>query len=401
MSAPQPKPSPAPNSNHYSTYYSSSPKYPLFHNLALAKKTLFRPRLAAIALAAIMVLAALPNPMTSSAQARISPTQAVDRVLGNFAPQEPGGSILVIHNGRILLKKSYGLAAIERPSRANSRTTYRLASVSKQFTATAILLLAERGKLSLDDPLTKVFPDFPAHGRQVLIRHLLNHTSGLLDYEDLIPEDRKLPVVDADVLEILQKQQKPYFPPGSKWRYSNSGYALLACIVEKISGVPYPEFLARNIFRPLGMRSTFLTRRDQLTGGRRALGYSKRNGAWVNTDQSMTSFVLGDGGIYSSIEDLAKWEAALTNHRLLPRETLAQMMSSTAETSTPNVSYGYGWYVGKYTDHTALWHDGTTSGFRNHYLRIPEKKLTIILLANRTDIDAAALTRRVADAFLQ
>ena len=326
----------------------------------------------------------------------------VDLFLAEFAGRGPGASVLVVKDGRAVVKKSYGLGEVETGTRATPKTTYRLASVSKQFTATAILLLAQRGKLSLDDALPKVFPDFPEYGRQVTVRHLLNHTSGVLAYEELMPPPEHGPVVDADVLAILMKQEKTYFAPGSQFRYSNSGYALLACIVERVSGMSYPEFLTREIFRPLGMNRAFLTQRERQTGGGRAFGYSRREGEWRRTDQSRTSFVLGDGGIYASLEDLQKWEAALEGARLLPRAVLDQMMSATTMAGEEGSSgYGYGWYVGKHGEHKAVWHSGSTIGFRNMYLRVPEKRLTVIVLTNRNDADAVGLARQVADVFLR
>lgn len=339
--------------------------------------------------------------MPASQHPRSKPGAAIDEVFRFVGDREPGASVMVMQNGRVVVKRSYGLSDVESRSRASSKSTYRLASVSKQFTAAAILLLAENGRLSLDDDLTKFFPGFPGYGKQVRIRHLLNHTSGVLAYEDLIPAERVEPVVDNDVLEILRAQDHTYFPPGSAFRYSNSGYALLACIVEAVSRKPYGEFLSENIFRPLGMSRTFLTRRDRRYGGKRAYGYSKQQGRFVRTDQSMTSFVLGDGGIYSSLDDLAKWEQSLENAALLPKKRWEDAMSATTATTRAGVNYGYGWYVGSYDGHPALWHDGTTTGFRNHYLRVPGKGLAVIVLANRTDIDAEALARQVADRFLK
>jgi len=327
---------------------------------------------------------------------------AADAIFADFQGNVPGASVLVIHNGRVLVKKSYGLADLEKQAKASPKTNYRLASVSKQFTATAILLLTERGKLSLEDDLTKFFQNFPAYGQAIRVRHLLNHTSGLLAYEDLLPSDLQEPVVDADVLKVLAEQNHTYFAPGSQFRYSNSGYALLACIVERVSGMSYAQFMARNIFRPLGMKETFLTRRDRITGNRRAFGYSKKDGAWTRTDQSTTSFVLGDGGVYSSLEDLQKWEAALAGAKLLPKKTLEEMMTLTIASKEESAEgYGYGWFTGKHGREPAVWHTGSSIGFRNAYLRIPGKSFTVIVLTNRNDASAIILARQVADACLR
>lgn len=340
--------------------------------------------------------------LPSRAEKRPQPHRVeMDAIFAEFQGRVPGASVLVLQNGKVAFRRSYGLADVEKGTKATPRTNYRLASLSKQFTATAILLLVQRGKLSLDDSLTAVLPEFPLHGRSIRIRHLLNHTSGVLTYEDLLPENLKIPVVDTDVLRILSVQDHGYFAPGSQFRYSNSGYALLACIVERVSGMSYPEFMARNIFRPLGMKGTFLTQRANTTGNNRAFGYSKKDGAWMRTDQSMTSFVLGDGGIYSSLENLRKWDTALASARILPAATIAQSMSGSIATREEGAeSYGYGWFVGKQGGEPAVWHTGSTMGFRNAYVRIPGKSLTVIVLTNRNDADAIGLARKVTDVFL-
>lgn len=364
--------------------------------------------------AAILLLFSLMTAAGEKPDGRRAKEKEVDALFRDYAGDVPGASVLVMQEGKVRLKRSYGLAVVEEKRRASPRTNYRLASVTKQFTAAAVLLLAERGQLSLDDSLAKFFPGFPAHGRDILVRHLLNHTSGLLAYEELIPAGATEPLLDADVLHILERQERTSFAPGSAFRYSNSGYALLALIVEKVSGQPFPEFLRRNIFAPLGMQHTRLNLRLQRTAPpdwRRAFGYSRRAGAWERTDQSLTSYVLGDGGIYSSIEDLARWEKELSSPRLLRRETLAQAMTATtsarplredraAAEADSGLGYGFGWYVGTYRGLPVVWHGGSTVGFRTHILRVPGDRLTVILLTNRNEGDVAALARRVADLYL-
>jgi CubicO group peptidase (beta-lactamase class C family) len=342
-------------------------------------------------------------------QPNLDAGKEIDALFRDYAGDAPGASVLVLRDGKTRFKKSYGLAELETKRRATPRTNYRLASVSKQFTATAVLLLASRGQLSLDDTLPKFFPDFPAYGREIRVRHLLNHSSGLLDYEDFVPRDAAEPVLDAGVLAILQRQDRTYFAPGSAFRYSNSGYALLALIVEKVSGRAFAEFLHRNIFSPLGMRHTQMNLRDAWRKSPRAFGYSRRDAGWERTDQSLTSYVLGDGGIYSSLEDLARWERELAAPRLLRAETLRQAMSSTIEARAlaedraaaagEPLGYGYGWFVGTYRGLPVVWHGGSTRGFRTHILRIPGRRLAVIILTNRNEGDVATLARRIADVF--
>jgi CubicO group peptidase (beta-lactamase class C family) len=348
----------------------------------------------------------------ASAQSGSAKAARADALFGDFTgPNVPGASVMVIQDGKVLYEKSFGMANLEQQRRATSKTNYRLASVTKQFTAMAILILAERKKLTLDDRLTDFFPDFPAYGREIRLRHMLNHTSGLLAYEDLIPPGTTKPVLDSDVLEVLQRQDRTHFPSGTQFRYSNSGYALLALIVEKESGLQFPEFLKRNILAPLGMRATRLNLQDAPPDARRAYGYSKRNGAWERTDQSLTSYVLGDGGIYSSVHGLRKWVRALEEALLVRREALSEAMSTTtsarplsedrsATGAEEELGYGYGWFVSRYRNLAAVWHGGSTIGFRNHLLHLPEKKFTVIVLTNRNDANPAALARRIADVWL-
>ena len=172
----------------------------------------------------------------------------VDSLFSKYNSPNPGAALEIISNGEIVFKKGYGFANLEEQVPVNSETNFRLASVTKQFTATAVLQLIEQGKLSLDDKLTDIFSGFPNYGEKITVKNLLNHTSGLIDYEDLIPDTATIQVSDQDALESMMKQDSTYFEPGTKWQYSNTGYALLSLIVEKISGESFPKFLNRKYF---------------------------------------------------------------------------------------------------------------------------------------------------------
>ena len=222
----------------------------------------------------------------------------IDRLMDRYAGAVPGASLLVIHDGVDVVRRGYGLASLEEGIEAGPATNYRLASITKQFTAAAILLLAEDGRLRLDDRVRRWLPSLPVAADAITIRHLLTHTSGLIDYEDVMPEmpgDTQL--LDADVLRILETQERGYFEAGSAYRYSNSGYALLALVVERASGRGFPDFLRERIFLPLGMHETLAHVRGGPPIEHRAYGYSESGGKWTRTDQSSTSAVLGDGGI--------------------------------------------------------------------------------------------------------
>jgi CubicO group peptidase (beta-lactamase class C family) len=326
----------------------------------------------------------------------------VDRLMSRYDGAGPGASLLVVRDGKPILRRSYGFARLDDRIAATPDTNYRLASVSKQFTAAAILLLAEDGKLNLDDSLRKWFPSLPAVAKTMTIRQVLSHRSGLIDYEDVIPPDMTRQLHDADVLKILESQNRTYFPPGEGYRYSNSGYALLALIVGKASGQDFASFLKQRIFDPLGMTNTVAYEEGISTVQHRAFGYSEEQGWWAQTDQSQTSAVLGDGGIYSSIDDLAKWDAALYDDRLLSAQSRALAFTPVTDTDDPSVRYGMGWRITQEPiGGRTLWHSGETIGFRNVIIRYPERHFTIVLLTNRNDPEPYQTARAIGNLLLK
>jgi CubicO group peptidase (beta-lactamase class C family) len=319
----------------------------------------------------------------------------IDELMGDYRGRVPGASLLVVDRGHVRVRRGYGYADLEQGIAATGATNYRLASVTKQFTAAAVLLLAEEGRLRLDADVRNWLPSLPGAADAVTLRQLLTHTSGVLDYEDLIPAGTRAPLKDADVLRLLEAEPRTYFAPGASYRYSNSGYALLALAVAAASGKGFAAVLRERVFEPLGMRGTVAHEEGISSVADRAYGYSKLNGSWVRTDQNLTSAVLGDGGIYSSVDDLEKWDAALCDDRLLSRESLRQAFNAATATDEPGVDYGFGWRI---TGET-LWHSGETIGFRNVLVRFPERRLTVVLLTNRNDPPPYGLALRVARTF--
>ena len=341
---------------------------------------------------------------------------------GIASPQEPGLAVLVRQNGRTLFEESYGMRDLRTSLAIDAQTNFRLASFTKQFTAMCIMLLVHDGKLHYDDHLTDIFPDFPAYGRTIAVRNLLNHTAGLVAYEDLMDKKyagkswEEIPqITDAEVLALAEQQTSTKFPPGTRWEYSNGGYCLLAMIVEKVSGMPFAEFLRRRIFAPLGMNNSVAHIYGKDTVANRAYGYTKDAGTWLETDQSPTSATLGDGGIYTSLDDLAKWDDALRNHTLLsaaefqpaitPENSAAVLPSAVDDlpkaAAAKPLAYGFGWFLDPYRGQPRMWHYGSTIGFNTVIERFTENNLTIIILANRTDVDLAALALRAADLYLR
>ena len=316
----------------------------------------------------------------------------VDALMRDYTGDVPGASVLVLRDGEPVVRAGYGMSDMEAHTPATATTNYRLASVTKQFTAASILLLAEDGRLKLDDRVRKWLPSLPKAAEPITIRHLLTHTSGLIDYEDVIPETFKPQLHDADVLRLLESQDRTYFKPGSSYRYSNSGYALLALIVERASGRTFATVLRERIFQPLGMSNTVAYEEGISTVSNRAFGHTQEQGRWNRTDQSQTSAVLGDGGIYSSIDDLAKWDAALYDGRLLRPSSLQAAFTPATHTDDPEVEYGFGWRI---TGET-LWHSGETVGFRNVIVRYPKRHLTVVVLTNRNEPEPYRLALEIA-----
>ena len=315
-------------------------------------------------------------------------------------PAVPGASVIVIRDGRVILRRAYGMADLTRHVAATPETDYRLASVSKQFTAMATMLLASAGKIRYDQSIRAILPELPAAAQSVTVRHLLNHTSGLPDYEDLIPDSQTVQVSDRDVLALLAHQDTLYFPAGTQYRYSNSGYVLLGLIVERVSGLSFPAYLRTRIFSPLGMTASVAHVDGVDTVPHRAYGYSPDSGQFKPTDQSVTSATLGDGGIYTSVDDLVRWDQMLYGDKLVDAATLRLATTPPTLPGGAETQYGFGWFVDTYRGVKRWRHTGETSGFRNAIQRYPDRHFTVIVLTNRSSGDPAALVERIADALL-
>jgi CubicO group peptidase (beta-lactamase class C family) len=375
-------------------------------------------------IAIIAVLLLLTTDGTPAQSPETSTAKKIDAVFSAVAsPDAPGLAVLVRQNGQSVFERGYGVRDLRSKARIDPHSNFRLASFTKQFTAMAIMLLVHDGKLRHDERLTEIFPDFPAYGKSITIRNLLNHTSGLPDYEDLMEAVEKVngptwtpekQIQDAEVLELLKKEKNGKFAPGTSWSYSNSGYVVLGLIVAKVSGNTYGEFLRARIFSPLKMNHTVVFEKINSKVSNRAFGHSKAN-ELKETDQSATSATLGDGGIYSNLEDLAKWDDALRNHTLLSEKEFqpALMPVKLADGSEPHwpfepnddnlhpgkpVAYGFGWFLDPYQGRERMWHTGSTMGFRTVIERFTEGDvLSVIILCNRTDLDAEKLALQIAE----
>jgi CubicO group peptidase (beta-lactamase class C family) len=373
----------------------------------------------------LMLMGASPFLATAVAQQQVTPQQLETVFAGEVHPGEPGLAVLVKKDGRVVFEKGYGLRKLGADEAITPDTDFRLASFTKQFTAMAIMLLVHDGKLQYDATLTELFPAFPAYGKNITVRNLLTHTGGLPDYEDLMDKEEKAhgprwtpehQIQDKEVLALLEKESKGKFPPGTSWAYSNSGYVVLGLVITKVSGTSYAEFLQQRIFAPLGMKETVLYQKGKNEIRNRAFGHSLKNGKLVVTDQSSTSATLGDGGVYSNLEDLSKWDDALANHTLLSAQEMQPALTPVklADGREPHwpakpdddnlapgqpVSYGFGWFLDPWRGHPRMWHSGSTLGFRTIIDRFTTDHLTIVILSNRTDLDPTKFALQIADLY--
>ncbi len=327
-----------------------------------------------------MLIVLLPLLAASMVMAKDSTELAlkVDAAL----PPHVGACVMAIDDGQVVFEHATGLADIQSKTPCTPTTNFRMASVSKQFTATAVMLLVDRGKLSLDDSLTKFFPGFPDYGKRITVKHLLTHTSGLPAYEDLIPPGTKLQLDDLDVLHLLMDAKEPRFNPGEKFEYSNSGYAMLGLIVEVASQKPFHAFLASEIFRPLGMDDTVLYQRGLNDVPHRAFGHERRDGSWVRADQSLTSAVRGDGAVYTSLRDYRKWLRGIEYRKLLSNPSYDAMFSPQVVTDRHGSRYGFGWFIDEYRGEPRVYHNGDTRGFRLCVQRFPQRRAAVFVQLN-------------------
>jgi CubicO group peptidase (beta-lactamase class C family) len=316
-------------------------------------------------------------------------------------PSHLGACVLAIDGGSVVFQHAYGLADSETNAHCTPATNFRMASVSKQFTATAVLLLVDRGQLSLDDRVSRFFPGFPKYGEKFSVRHLLTHTSGVPPYEDLIPNGTTLQLDDLDVLHLLMDVREPRFAPGEKFEYSNSGYALLGLIVEIASNRPFHAFMADEVLRPLGMNDSLLYQRGLNEIPHRAFGHARQNGRWMRADQSLTSAIRGDGAIYTSLRDYQKWLRGIDDRSLLSESSYEAMFAPQVVTDRDGSRYGFGWFIDEYRGEPRIHHNGDTRGFRLCVQRFPQRRGALVVqLNNDVEGDTAQMTRlgeRLAD----
>jgi CubicO group peptidase (beta-lactamase class C family) len=315
-------------------------------------------------------------------------SRQVDELFASYiSGRSPGAAVLVIQDGKIVHKAGYGLADLAKGTPITPSQIFHLASVGKQFTALAVLILLEKGKLDLDDPVEKYLPELAHFGNGVTIRRLLNDTSGIPDaysgdlYEALM--QRSARPTNADLLAVLSTADGLLFAPGFKFKYSNTGYDVLGALIERVSGESYPDFLEENIFSPLGMKNSFsLPSPRQKTDPLLAHGYGKYQGVIQPWDIHPLDDIVGSGTIYSNVEDIFLYDQALYTDAIVRQSILAQAFQPAVLYDGTKYMYGFGWKIKDEEGIRSYWHSGTWLGYQSFYERFTDLKLSIVVLMN-------------------
>lgn len=353
----------------------------------------------------VMVMMAIVSVSVTHAQSapRADTVARIDSIFSTFTRETPGCAVGVSRHGRTIATRAYGMANLEYDVPNTPETIFEAGSVAKQFTAAAILLLAQQGKLSLDDPVRKHVPELPDYGVPLTIRHLMQHTSGLRDWGTVAmiegwPRGARVHTHDH-VLDIIARQRSLNFPPGSTYNYSNSGYNLMAIIVSRVSGMPFAAFTRTQIFEPLGMART--SWRDDYTRvvKDRATAYQPSPGG-LRLDMPFEN-VHGNGGLLTTVEDLLRWSANFDMPRVGGAAFVREQLRQGRLTSGREIEYASGLFVSQYRGVPEVSHSGATAGYRAFLARYPEDGgLTVAVLCNHAGAGAVSLGRRVADLFL-
>lgn len=351
-----------------------------------------------------IILIMLVSIFSANAQESIPQQKSIDAIFSRWDNKtSPGGAIGVIKDGKLIFSKGYGMANLDYNIPNEPNTVFKIASTSKQFTAASIIILAQQGKLSLQDKLSAYFPKFPPYAENITIQHLLNHTSGIRDYIILA----RLSGLSANdyytnktVEKLLTNQQELNFKPGEEFVYSNSGYWLLGQIVKKVSGETLAVFAKKNIFDPLKMKNSRFHDNLVEVVKNRAIGYrSNRKGGFY--EYMTTLNMVGDGGLLTTINDLAKWDDSFYDTSHFNKDFWNQMLQLGTLNNGKKTPYASGLATRNYKGLEVIHHSGSFVGYRTQFIRFPEAKFSVIVLANRTDTDPSRLAYKIADLFLK
>lgn len=331
------------------------------------------------------------------AQQSLNLTGEFDKVVQQELPlNETGATVLVSSRGKVIYKKALGMADVELNVPMQVDNIFRIASITKQFTAIAILQLMEAGRLNLRDEITRFLPDYPMQGAKITIEHLLTHTSGIRDYTSIKDTTQRFRT-DVTPQEMINffKNQPMRFAPGARYEYSNSNYFLLGYIIEKITGKTYEQYLDKNIFKPLGMTSS-LYGNDKRILKKRAAGYTKTEKGLENARVISMSHPYAAGAILSTVEDLFKWNQALQSYKLVKKETLEKAISRYKLVNGKEINYGYGFRLGFIQQSPSVWHGGLIDGFMTMAMYLPKEDVYVVVLSNCNNISPERVTAKLA-----
>lgn len=333
----------------------------------------------------------------ANAQENTKQSAEFDKVLKEeFAENNTGVSVLVSSHGKIVYKKALGMANAELNVPMQTNNVFRIGSITKQFTAIAILQLMEAGKLNLKDEITRFIPDYPVQGATITIENLLTHTSGIRDYTSIKDSVQRFKMDFSPVQMISYFQNQPMrFAPGTRHEYSNSNYFLLGYIIEKITGKTYGQYLAENFFQPLGMTSSFYANDAKMIKNR-AEGYTRTGEAIENARTISMTQPYAAGSILSTVEDLFKWQQAVQSYKLVKKETLEKALTKYKLANGTAVNYGYGWRFGFIQGSQTIWHGGLIDGFMSMGLYLPKEDVYVVVLSNCDCVSPENATAKLA-----
>lgn len=359
-----------------------------------------------LALLSALLLAHVPGRSSPAPHVKTQAPGKQGQVDALFAkwnkPGVPGAAVEVVKDGKVVYRRAFGMADIEQGRRIAPMTQFHVASLSKQFTAFAVLLLAQDGKLSLDDDVRKYLPELPDFGQVIRIRHLLNHTSGLRDEWSLLAmagwrmDDV---ITDGDIMQLVQRQRALNFAPGSEFSYCNTSFTLLSQLVQRVSGKSLAAFAKERIFEPLGMRHSFFHERySTLVPGRAQSYQPAADGGYEGFALSYST--VGPTSLFTTADDLVLWANNFDTARVGGKKLLAEMQQPAVLNNGKEIGYGDGVWVGKYRGLRKIDHNGVDAGFRAYLGRFPDQHLAVVILGNSADVVATRLGQRIADIWL-
>ena len=321
----------------------------------------------------------------------------LDRIIQkNYQPEKPGAAALVTKDGEVIYRKAFGEANLELDVSMKPEMVFEIGSMTKQFTAVAILMLEEQGEISLQDDITKYIENYPTHGHEITIYHLLTHTSGIKSYTSMKEwQDKWRKDFKPKEMIDLFKNEPMNFAPGEKFSYNNSAFFMLGYIIKKVSGMPYPEFLEKKIFQPLGMDNSYYGSHRKIIKNR-ADGYQKKSGDFVNEEFLSLTQPGAAGSIMSTVDDMWKWQQAIKNNRLIKRETLEKAFTEYTLNNGEPINYGYGWFLKEINGSPTIEHGGGIFGYTSNGIYLPKEEVYVVMLTNRDDISPQKTSTKLA-----